>query len=131
MVPRSTRLSGLHFTLDEAALRLGVPEQQVRTWLSQFRWERHFDGSGHLLLGEKDMEFLRLLRSLKDVDVTCDSITRLIEGEPQPAVAEAPQPAVAAGPSTGREQVETLKEALRDLHQSRPFWRFWQRITLR
>ena len=114
------------FNLEEVAQRLDVPELQVRAWLGQFHWERRYDGSGQLLLADRDLEFLRLIKSLKDVDRSCESICRLIDQEP---VAAEPPPEPAKPAPDGREQVETLKAVLRDLHPRapRPFWRFWQR----
>lgn len=112
------------FTLEDVALRLGVPEASVREWLSSFRWERRFDGSGHLLLGERDLEFLRLIKSLKDVDRSCESIARLIDRPEQEDLAAEPAP-----PPDGQVQIETLKAELRELHARPrvPFWKFWAR----
>jgi DNA-binding transcriptional MerR regulator len=109
------------FTMEEAALRLEVPEGAVREWLTSFRWERRYDGQGHLLLEERDLEFLRLIKSLKDVDRSCDSIVRLIADEPAapPVPVEEPQDDLA--------QIESLKAELLDLHArpARPWWKFW------
>lgn len=113
------------FTMEEVALRLEVPETTVREWLTSFRWERRYDGQGHLLLEERDMEFLRLIKSLKDVDRSCESIVRLIADEPPPPpAAEEPAPE-----APHLDQIETLKAELLDLHARpvRPWWKFWCR----
>jgi DNA-binding transcriptional MerR regulator len=110
------------FTMEEVALRLEVPETSIREWLTSFRWERRYDGQGHLLLEERDLEFLRLIKSLKDVDRSCDSIVRLIADEPPPPPAEEPKQDDLA-------QIETLKAELLVLHArpARPWWKFWSR----
>jgi DNA-binding transcriptional MerR regulator len=120
------------YSLEEVAARLDVPEATVREWLANFRWERRYDGAGLLLLEDRDLEFLRLIKSLKDVDRSCESIVRLIADEPD---AQPELPAVEADPtanpiSSDCEQMETLKAELKELHAKpfRPFWKFWSRF---
>ncbi|MEB3221495.1 MAG: MerR family transcriptional regulator [Candidatus Sericytochromatia bacterium] len=128
--PRSLSQPG-DLGLAEAAARLGVEEAILLSWLAAFGWERHYDGSGALRLGEQDLEFLRVVKSLRDIDRSCDSIVRLLaedgdEPPPEVLVDEGAEHAVA-----GMAQIETLKAELRDLHasphRSAPFWRFWRR----
>lgn len=88
------------FSLPDTAARLGVPEATVREWLTTFNWERRYDGEGHLYLTRKDLEFLRVIKSLKEVDRSCESIVRIIEQDemppaPQKAESEAPGSAAA------------------------------------
>lgn len=121
------------FSLSEAALRLEVDEVTLREWLSNFNWQRHYDGQGTMYLTVKDVEFLRVIKSLKDVDRSCDSIVRIIGGEDtlefDTLVAEAvvEQPA----PDTMRDnmdQIATLKAELLELHAKpakKPFWKIW------
>ncbi|MDB5096735.1 MAG: hypothetical protein JWM80_1156 [Cyanobacteria bacterium RYN_339] len=108
-------------TMEEAARRLAVPEACVHEWLTSFRWERRYDGFGHLLLEERDFAFLKLIKSLKDVDRTCESIVRLISDDPAPSEHfEEPLGDLA--------QFESLKAELLDLHARpvrRPWWKFW------
>jgi DNA-binding transcriptional MerR regulator len=124
------------FSLHEAALRLDVEEATIREWLSTFNWERHYDGQGAMYLTLKDVEFLRVIKSLKDVDRSCDSIVRIIGGEdvlsldvtpaePADMVEEAPRQDPL---KANLEQVETLKAELKELHAKpakKPFWKFW------
>jgi DNA-binding transcriptional MerR regulator len=123
------------FSLSEAALRLEVEEAIIREWLSTFNWERHYDGQGTMYLSLKDVEFLRVIKSLKDVDRSCDSIVRIIAGDAALAVdvvpadlveiEEEPQPDPL---QASLEQVETLKAELKELHAKpakKPFWKFW------
>lgn len=125
--------SAPNFSLHEAALRLDVEEATIREWLSAFNWERHYNGQGAMYLTLKDVEFLRVIKSLKEVDRSCDSIVRIIGGEDLlsldvvPATDEevpAPDPLKA-----NLEQVETLKAELKELHakpaKKKPFWKFW------
>ncbi|MEB3330144.1 MAG: MerR family transcriptional regulator [Candidatus Sericytochromatia bacterium] len=114
--------------LEEAAHALGVEPTTVLAWLSAFSWERSYDGAGALRLREADLEFLRVVKSLRDVDRSCDSIVRLLadDGEPHGA---ADDPAAELA-EAGMVQVETLKAELRALH-ARPrragrSWRFWR-----
>jgi hypothetical protein len=109
------------FTMEEAARRLEVPEASVHEWLTSFRWERRYDGFGHLLLEERDLAFLKLIKSLKDVDRSCESIVRLIAADPLP---EAPVEEL----RNDLAQFETLKAELLDLHARpvrKPWWKFW------
>ena len=122
------------FSLGEAALRLEVEESTIREWLSTFNWERHYDGQGNVYLSLKDVEFLRVIKSLKDVDRSCESIGRIIGGEDLAAL-EAPAEEPEAEPEPGPDpvevslaQLETLKAELRELHAKpakKPFWTFW------
>ena len=126
--------STTRFTLPEAALRLEVEEATIREWLSTFNWQRHYDGQGAMYLSQKDIEFLRVVKSLKDVDRSCDSIVRIIGGdlavdvvEAEPAITfeeEAPKPDPV---QANLAQVETLKAELKELHapKKKPFWKFW------
>lgn len=134
--------SSPRFTLAEAALRLDLPESTIREWLSTFNWERHYDGAGHLYLAPRDLEFLRVIKSLKEVDRSCESIVRVIhadaplevqveEGEQPELVEEAEEPEAIAEPEPveqNLEQIETLKAELKELHAKpakKPFWKFW------
>lgn len=107
--------------LDVAAQLLGVTESRVREWLSTFHWERHFDGSGHLRLSPRDLTFLRLVQSLRAVDRSCDSITRLLAPHVADEARELP-------PASELSQIASLKAALRELQPAPvapPFWKFW------
>lgn len=73
------------FSLPDTAARLDVPETTVREWLTTFNWERRYDGEGHLYLTRRDLEFLRVIKSLKDVDRSCESIVRILEQDEEPA----------------------------------------------
>ena len=124
------------FSLPEAALRLDVEETAIREWLSTFNWQRNYDGQGNMYLTLKDIEFLRVIKSLKDVDRSCDSIVRIIGGdealaldvvpaEPLEEIDEAP---VADPMQANLSQIETLKAELKELHAKptkKPFWKFW------
>ena len=134
MTPSSLPDSSTLFSLAEAALRLEVDEATIREWLSTFSWERHYDGEGTVYLSLKDVEFLRVIKSLKDVDRSCESIVRII-GDPlmpplEPAEIE-PVPEPEPGPDSvevNLAQIETLKAELRELHAKpakKPFWKFW------
>lgn len=135
-------------TIDVVAARLEVEPSQVRYWLTLFNWERRYDATGHLWLSARDAEFLRLVKSLRDVDRSCESIARLIGSDPEVgplrlrAEADADEAAEpAAEPDAAEDepvdggdsdiaQVETLKAELRDLHARparKPFWKFWDR----
>ncbi len=136
-------------TIQVVADRLEVEPAQVRQWLSLFNWERRYDAAGHLWLSARDAEFLRLIKSLRDVDRSCESIARLIGADPDvgplrlQVEAEGPQPdedardeaeaAEEAASDPGASdlaQIETLKAELLDLHAKpakRPFWKFWER----
>jgi DNA-binding transcriptional MerR regulator len=128
--------SPTHFSLQEAAVRLNVSEATLREWLTNFNWERTFDGKGNLCLSERDIEFLRVIQSLKDVDRSCESIVRIIDGkaesteafndEAAPALlSEEPVPML---PRSGHEEIESLKAELKALHapvNKKPFWKFW------
>lgn len=122
--------------LDEAAERLEVPEASIREWLATFNWERRFDGDGHLLLTERDLAFLRVIKSLKQVDRSCESIVRIINEEDpldveiklvaEPIAAE-PEPSAT---ESNLAQIATLKAELKELHAKpakKPFWKFWGR----
>jgi DNA-binding transcriptional MerR regulator len=125
------------FSLPEAALRLEVEEATIREWLSNFNWQRNYDGQGHMYLTIKDIEFLRVIKSLKDVDRSCDSIVRIIGGDdtlavdvlPAEPAAEAAEPEPVRDPMQANlDQIETLKAELLELHakpNKRPFWKFW------
>lgn len=126
------------FSLQEAAMRLDVPEGMIREWLQTFNWERRYDGEGHLYLTTKDLEFLRVIKSLKDVDRSCESIVRIITTDAplEVDVEEGPPPEPVADEAVdedepverSREQIETLKAELKELHAKpvkRPFWKFW------
>lgn len=113
----------------DVAARLEVTEGQLRGWLATFQWERRFDGAGHLMLDERDLEFLAVIKSLREVDRSCASIARLIGGEPERPDQDF-DPAAEAACAAGRDQRETLKAALRELQPTSPrqaFWRFWAR----
>ena len=128
------------YALDEAARRLGVSEAAVREWLSTFNWERRFDGEGHLYLTARDLDFLRVVKSLKEVDRSCDSISRIIQEETithhvivvdqplEPAAEEEAEPLEETALEDNREQIETLKAELKELQarpSKKPFWKFW------
>lgn len=120
----SANQTELAFTMEEAVLRLGVSEATVREWIGSFHWERRYDGTGNLILMERDLDFLRLIKSLKEVDRSCDSIVKLIECPLETPPEEAPPAPEHLG------QIATLKDALRELHAApprRPFWKFWTR----
>ena len=124
------------FSLPEAALRLEVEEATIREWLSTFNWERHYDGQGNMYLSLKDVDFLRVIKSLKDVDRSCDSIVRIIGGDdtlaidvvetvPSDAIADEPVPDTMRD---NLDQIATLKAELKELHAKpakKPFWKFW------
>lgn len=131
-------------TIDVVAERLDVAPAQVRHWLTLFNWERRYDATGHLWLTARDAEFLRLVKSLRDVDRSCESIARLLGADPEvgplrlraeEADLDPPGPDAADdepvdGGDSDIAQVETLKAELRDLHAKpakRPFWKFWER----
>lgn len=121
--------------LSEVAGLLDVTEGAVREWLSFFQWQRRYDGSGHLFLTERDVGFLRVIKSLKEVDRSCESIVRTIHEtglKPPPSHREEVIPAHDLDPSDpmiqGLAQIETLKAELKDLHARptrKPFWKFW------
>lgn len=114
------REPGLHAVADVAA-RLEVTEGELHGWLGTFQWERRFDGAGHLLLDERDIGFLDLIKSLRVVDRSCASIVKLIAPD-----AEALPALVARAAST--DPHEALKAELKNLQPPaprRPFWRFW------
>lgn len=120
------------FSLQEAALRLDVNEPTLREWLATFQWERRYDGEGHLYLNQRDLAFLRVVKSLKEVDRSCDSIVRIITKEEiQGFTAAEPESAdeIEADPSAGGlAQIESLKAELKELHARparKPFWKFW------
>jgi DNA-binding transcriptional MerR regulator len=114
--------------LEEAARALGVETTTVLEWLSAFGWERCYDASGSLRLREADLEFLRVVKSLRDVDRSCDSIVRLLadDGEASDALDDTGAELAEANMA----QVETLKAELRALHAHPPRagrgWRFWR-----
>jgi DNA-binding transcriptional MerR regulator len=113
----------------DVAARLEVSDGQLRNWLATFRWERRFDGSGHLQLDERDLEFLLVIKSLRELDRSCVSIARLISAEPERPLAAAAIAAEAAS-AAERDQRETLKAALKELQPAptrRGIWRFWGR----
>ena len=135
-------------TLDAVAARLEVAPAQVRQWLTLFHGERRYDATGHLWLSARDAEFLRLVKSLRDVDRSCASIARLLGADPEVGplrlVAEAeadadlppgepddaPEAEAADAGDSDIAQIETLKAELRDLHArpaKKPFWKFWDR----
>lgn len=126
------------FSLPEAAMRLDVPEGTIREWLQTFNWERHYDGEGHLYLTNKDLDFLRVIKSLKDVDRSCESIVRIIttdtplevevEAGPPPEPVEEEAVAEPEPVERNLEQIQTLKAELKELHAKptrKPFWKFW------
>jgi DNA-binding transcriptional MerR regulator len=119
------------YSLEDVAKRLDVPEATVREWLASFRWERRYDGAGLLLLEDRDLEFLRVIKSLKDVDRSCESIVRLIADEPEgaPDLQETTMEPLAPASTNNIDQMETLKAELKELHAKplRPFWKFWLR----
>lgn len=128
--------SPILFSLPEAALRLEVEETTIREWLSTFNWQRHYDGQGTVYLSVKDLEFLRVIKSLKDVDRSCDSIVRIIGGddmvgaiaEPVDAVDDEEETEIADPVRDNLDQLETLKAELKELHakpSKKPFWKFW------
>lgn len=123
------------FSLQEAALRLDVNEPTLREWLSTFQWERRYDGEGHLYLNQRDLAFLRVVKSLKEVDRSCESIVRIITQEeiqgfaaPEAEEAEVEAPPEADPSAGGLAQIESLKAELKELHArpaKKPFWKFW------
>lgn len=130
------------YSLAEAAERLDVSEATVREWLTSFNWERHYDGEGVLYLSSRDVDFLQVVKSLKDVDRSCESIVRVISEKGElveaPAADEPPLEAEAVVPEAepavprpdNSEQLATLKAELLELHaqpvKKKPFWKFWQ-----
>jgi DNA-binding transcriptional MerR regulator len=127
-------------TLEEAAVRLSVSEAAIREWLATFNWERHYDGEGHLMLAPRDLDFLRVIKSLREVDRSCESIVRIIQDDAPDALdvtvtlvetAAPPEPARPDAVEQNLEQLETLKAELRELHAAKPakkpFWKFWAR----
>jgi DNA-binding transcriptional MerR regulator len=135
-------------SLEEAAIRLNLSEAAIREWLATFNWERRYDGAGHLMLAPRDLDFLRVIKSLKDVDRSCESIVRIIQDDAPLAEGEIPlelsvslieSPEATAAPArpavdpveANLAQLETLKAELRELHAAKParkpFWKFWAR----
>lgn len=124
-------------SLEAVAEHLDVPESTVREWLATFNWERRYDGAGHLYLTQRDIEFLGVIKSLKEVDRSCESIVRIISTEslsldvvPAEFPAESPEVEDPSPVVVGLEQIATLKAELKELHARparRSFWQFWKR----
>jgi DNA-binding transcriptional MerR regulator len=114
--------------LEEAARALGVEPTTVLAWLSAFGWERCYDASGALRLREADLEFLRVVKSLREVDRSCDSIVRMLSDDG--GASDALDDAGAELAEANMAQIETLKAELRALHAHPPLarrdWRFWR-----
>lgn len=144
MMTGPTQEPAASYTVEAVAKSLDVTEATLREWLATFNWERHYDGGGHLLLAPRDVEFLRVIKSLKDVDRSCESIVRIISDEPLELEPEAPAEAAVEAPAaepeeeaaeapdpveTNLAQIATLKAELKELHahptKKKPFWKFW------
>lgn len=124
---------------------LGVSESTLREWLSTFNCERHFDAQGSEKLSPKGVDFLRMVKSLRDVDRSCESIVRLLGASSAEPPADAEDSQAVEDPeyfldeldlledlpsaASDLEQVESLKAELKDLHAApatrKPFWKFW------
>ncbi|HEY9720771.1 MAG TPA: MerR family transcriptional regulator [Oscillatoriaceae cyanobacterium] len=116
-------------SLEAVAEGLDLPESTIREWLASFNWERRYDGAGHLYLSPRDIGFLRVIKALKELDRSCDSIVRVISTEDLDleVVAADPEAALSVAEAS-LQQVETLKAELKALHArpaKKPFWKFW------
>jgi DNA-binding transcriptional MerR regulator len=125
-------------SVSDLSAELGVSEQTVRAWLSDFNWERRFDGQGQLCFSTQDADLLALIKSLELIEDSCTAIeTRLGHEAPEPPQEDEWETPPAEDElnhddeASDLAQVESLKAELRELHGNRPEaaprWQFWKR----
>jgi hypothetical protein len=121
----------------DLALELGVAENDVRTWLSDFNWERRYDARGQLCFSTQDADLLALIKSLNAVENSCTVLQTRLGGDSGESAASDDERAEESGEAEDEEavsdleQVASLKAELRELHgnppEPIPFWQFWKR----
>jgi DNA-binding transcriptional MerR regulator len=141
-MPSSTTLSATSsaiplLSVTDMALELGVPENAVRAWLSDFHWERRYDAQGQLCFSAHDADLFALIKSLDAVENSCAALqTRLGSESDGPPCSEEEQASEQTDDDDDKEasdleQVASLKAELRELHgnpaEPIPFWQFWKR----